>query len=492
MSPITHFTHVDPVRTAIVLGEQKISFSRFANDIDEMSLWLSRQGVSTGQRLGIFPDEYYRTWVATLAAIRLGLTSAILTRNFRHEIAASGTLDAMLVSSGSAISAKLARKTIEFPPQSGAALSEQAEITATVPHHRDPQTEDQARRLLFTSGTTGKPKCVLWDMEMLKKRVSLLHASQRVNADTRLITLLGMDTTGGFRYPLAVWQAGGCVIGGQPIGGAAKALGFTRPLFEQCNLLIASPQRLEKVCHNFSQPWKGREGRVTVVAGGRLARVLRDQALAIVCSKISIAYGATETGSIASGDSSLIERHSGAVGFVVDGAKVEIVDAEGSPSPRGVSGRVRMQTTYMVQKYEGTERPDFEGVFHHGWFYPGDHGVLFADGLLAIEGRGADIVNIGGGKFSLSELEVSLSRLPAVQDIGAVVLKSETGDELTFAAEFDSATDMRALSQQIAARLPVVTRFKLVRVKKIPRNAMGKIARHALTVQLMNRLGHRT
>ena len=139
----------------------------------------------------------------------------------------------------------------------------------------------------------------------------------------------------------------------------------------------------------------------------------------------------------------------------------------------------------MVHRYVGVEQNDQYGAFRDGWFYPGDHGVLFEDGLLAIEGRTSEIVNISGRKFSLAELEIAFTKLPEVQEIGAVMLKTDAGDQLNFAVVCSASTDLNALAQQIALRMPVITKFKLVRVSDIPRNAMGKIVRHSLTKQLL-------
>jgi len=487
LSPIVRFSDIDPARIALVVGRHEIDFGRFASDVAEMASWLAGQGLSVGQTLGILVNHPYWAWVANLAAMRLGLTSATLTSNFRQEIAAFGELDAIVGHVPSTATAKMANRVIPFSVQSLTPLAEQLELTRTSPDRMEPQAESHAQRLLFTSGTTGKPKAVVWDFEMLHTRVSLVQRSQKVSSETRLIALLGMDTTGGFRYPLATWQAGGCVLFGEP-DPESRETRYARTLFEHSNLLLSSPQRLETTLSTLHGTWKGKEARTIIVLVGRLPRVLREQAHQIAGCEVSIAYGATETGSIAAGDASLLDRHSGAVGFAVEGANVQIVDGNDSPKPRGESGIIRTRTSYMVHKYEGVEQNDQYGAFRHGWFYPGDHGVIFEDGLLAIEGRGSEIVNISGRKFSLTELETALTKLPEVQDIGAAMLKTDAGDQLNLAVVCSASTDLNKLSQQIALRLPVITKFRLVRIKTIPRNAMGKIVRNSLTEQLLRLL----
>ena len=91
--------------------------------------------------------------------------------------------------------------------------------------------------------------------------------------------------------------------------------------------LAASPVQLAERLQLNPGEWRDRAGRTIIVLGGRLPVAVRDTALATVCGTLLVGYGSSETGSIASGDSALIDRHSGAVGFVRDGVTVEIADA---------------------------------------------------------------------------------------------------------------------------------------------------------------------
>lgn len=88
----------------------------------------------------------------------------------------------------------------------------------------------------------------------------------------------------------------------------------------------AHVQLAERLQRN-PREWQDRAGRTIIVLGDRLPVTVRDTALATACGTLLVGYGSTETGSIASGDSALIDRHPGAFGFVRDGATVEIGDA---------------------------------------------------------------------------------------------------------------------------------------------------------------------
>lgn len=144
-----------------------------------------------------------------------------------------------------------------------------------------------------------------------------------LGTDTILYPLLHIRTTAGFRYPLAVWRADGCDLlpgDADPRARDAAALG-------QSTLIAASPVQLAERLQLNPREWQDRAGRTIIVLGDRLPVAVHDTALATACGTLLVGYGSTETGSIASGDSALIDHHPGAVGFVRAGATVEIGDA---------------------------------------------------------------------------------------------------------------------------------------------------------------------
>jgi len=477
MNPISQFAQVDAARTAVIIGRQEISYGRFEADIEGLVTWLTHQGLSAGQRVGIFLRQSYWAWVCHLAALRMGLTQAALTQEFREEAAATGLFDVALCESEGILGSDVARRVVVVPSQSMGPFAEQAAER----RHADLQAEASARRLTFTSGTTGKPKVVSLNPEMLHSRASFLQRYEGLTADTRLFELMGIDTQGGFSHSLATWHAGGCVLLGVPVPGSLKIRHLPHG---QSNVLMSAPRRLQNLLGMDPKPWDGRAARKIFVGGGRLPIQVRDEALARACHQISVFYSATETGLTAIGDASLLDRHPGAVGFVVDSVSVEIVDQEGRPRPPGQEGIVRSRTPHMVLGYGENLESKPDDAFRDGWFYPGDQGVMLEDGLLVITGRISETLNIGGLKFPLVDFEAELAKFPEIKDGCAVVLKLDVGDHLALAVVCDKGVDLQALSQQITPRLPVQVKFTLVRVPYIPRNAMGKIPRHALAKKL--------
>ena len=308
--------------------------------------------------------------------------------------------------------------------------------------------------------------------EMLHARLALLQSSQGLTADTQLLSTTGSNTMPGFGYNLATLQAGGCVL-------FTTSKDSLRQL--QINLLVTTPAELHNLLHLAADPWAHRETRRIIVVGGRLPVPLRDAALARICCQLSIDYGATETNCTATGDAALLDRHPGAVGFAVAGASIQVVDRHGRRQPPGKEGFVRTRTPYMVLAYGVDQECKADDFFRDGWFYPGDLGILFEDGLLAITGRLSETLNLSGTKIPLIDFEAPLEGLPGLEDACAIALKLDAGDRLAFLVVCDDTVDLQGLSQQITERLPFRVQFNVLRVTNIPRNAMGKVPRNALS-----------
>jgi malonyl-CoA/methylmalonyl-CoA synthetase len=464
-------------RIAVRAGASSISFARLLADVDAAVAAFRSEGIGSGSRVGIRAGpatngHSYANWVAHLAAIKLGATHASLTDvGAIRAVLRAGLVDCVIGSFESLVDVPLSVRRIQFhlDPASPSPVVDGM-----------PNEEASAQRLNLTSGTTGKPKFLAWDSEMIERRADQVADPSLMNAETRLFPLLHLRTTAGFRYPIAAWVTGGCVLLPQ----AGKGLDRDREALPAANLMACSPPQLKERLAGIRGPWPGREERTLIGFGGRLPVTLRDAALERACTRLMVSYGATETGSIAIGDHHMIDRHPGAVGFVRPGVDVEIVDSKGEPVPHGEPGLVRTRTDNMVSAYEGDSANPGGSSLRDGWFVPGDIGRLYDDGLLAIDGRAGDTLNLGGWKVSAIDLETRVAELPGVQDVCAVTMQLPQGDLLAFGIVCGDDLDFKALNARINDLLVRRRPFHLIRMPAIPRNAMGKIPRALIASRL--------
>ena len=472
-----------PERIAVRVGALDINYGRLIADVMAAATAFAAGGVTGKSRVGIRAGSVtnghsYASWVAHLALLHLGAghASTIEPASLAASLGA-GMIDTAIGPRERLDHLPGSIKPIQFDcdPARPLAASEPA----------PPGNETAARRFNLTSGTTGKPKFVTWDARMIAARVAQVGDGLKLGADTILYPLLHLRTTAGFRYPLAVWQAGGIVL----LPSDAEPLPRDRSSLGASTLIAASPVQLAERVRQFPDQWAGCAARTIIVLGGRLPVAVRDAALGVACDTLLISYGSTETGSIALGDSSHIDRHAGAVGFVRKGVSVEIVDAARKAVAAGEPGLVRIKADLVSAGYENAVPGKESGHFDGGYFYPGDIGRLFDDGLLAIEGRINETFNVGGWKVNAAELEGKLAFLPGVDDLCACVMPLAEGDLLTIAVVTHDKVDLNAVAERIRGKLPKGRTFHLVRIKAIPRNAMGKIPRAMIANKLTELYG---
>lgn len=451
-----------PEALAAIAGGREISYGELCADIDRAAAFLRTEGLGPTSTVGIVGPPRgsgdYRTWIAHLAAMRIGAAHASI-----HDGKALERLLEMT---------ELHAMIGELP---GASVPSDVKIIQldldSLPS-ADGATDDEstAARLNLTSGTTGAAKLVRWDSDMIASRVDQVADVGTIGPQTCLASMLGLRTTAGFRYPLATWRAGGCVVLSEPDTTVDGAPPVTRS-----TLFVASPFQLRMLMTRRVR-WPDRVGRTIVVAGGRLPPRLRGWALANIGDKFIVSYGSTETGNIAFGDAAVIDRHPGAVGKIREGVDVEIIGDDGAPVERGTVGTVRLRTPLMAG--DNT---------HDGWFEPGDLGILYDDGVLAIEGRSTDVLNLGGLKMGAEEVESRLLALPQVEDAAITILNLPLRDLLAVAVVTSGGVTPQELLPSVRPLIAGSVEFRLVFVRSIPRNAMGKIDRARLAELLMAR-----
>jgi acyl-coenzyme A synthetase/AMP-(fatty) acid ligase len=171
----------------------------------------------------------------------------------------------------------------------------------------------------------------------------------------------------------------------------------------------------------------------------------------------------------------------GAVGYVVPGVSVDVVSPSGTPLPPGREGLVRIRSAGLAAGYIGD--PETTRLrFRDGGFYPGDIGMMTADGVLVIRGREQAVINLGGDKISPERVEAALASFPAVKEGAALAAWANSEVQILVAAVvWQNKADKDGLLDHLRRQLPAVFIPKLVvTVDSIPRNAAGKIDRQRL------------
>jgi acyl-coenzyme A synthetase/AMP-(fatty) acid ligase len=189
-------------------------------------------------------------------------------------------------------------------------------------------------------------------------------------------------------------------------------------------------------------------------------------------------YSTTETGNLALSTPESFAAFPGAAGRVRPDVTLEVVDGKGEPVPPGVSGEIRVRVAGMPMGYHGGVHAE---RFRGGWFHPNDRGHVSAEGIVYVEGRIDDIINVGGRKVSPAHVERILEEHPNVAEAAVFALADPAGNIRTAAAIVPrGALDWAGLARHAADRLDVLAPFRYDEAPSLPRNDMGKLVRKDL------------
>lgn len=457
---------IDDDAPAVLDGRETRTYGELRALVAAAADHLRRSGVDASSRVaiaggGALDGHSLENWVAHLAVMGIGATHASVTSGKALvKLARTNEINALI---GPPLLADALPDGLLHIPFS---LDGLAPARSAVPVGMD----SWPARINMSSGTTGRAKVIEWDSAMIEARLD--QVGQHLSSGSRVLTLLKIGTTAGFRYPLATWRAGGAVIFRRKDDEDA-AFEATK----KANLLICSPHHLAQRLAREAGEWPGRDERTIAVLGARLPIDVRDEALKRAAAKVMISYGSTEGGNVAFGDSLHADRHPGAVGFVRDDVELQIIDGQGRERPPGQRGLIRTRGAAICATAYSS------GVDDQPWFYPGDLGVRFADGLLAIEGRASETINVGGNKHNAADLEARLANLPRVRELCLCVVPLPGRDQATVAMVCEPGANLAELHRMIDERMPFRD-FGVVVLPKLPRNAMGKIPRASLAKAL--------
>jgi fatty-acyl-CoA synthase len=339
---------------------------------------------------------------------------------------------------------------------------------------------DEVCRIILTSGTTGDDKAISLTNRMMAARIERQYSffgpraafCSRTYVDMGLATSLGIQLFFG-----TLWRGGSMFLPGD-----SQQTVSAFPIYRVQNV-IASPSGLLELVTAMERRPEYQCGFGSAFSGGSLlTNSLSERIRARICADLTKGYGSTEAAEVASMPAHFASDVTGAVGYVMPGVEVQIVDSDDTPLPSGKEGIVRINSETGVKEYLDDPEETLR-AFRNGWFYPGDIGYLTKDNMLVISGRTISVINIGGDKMNPEKVEEVLSSHPSVHQVAVVPFANENGiDELCALIVPRSALIANVLREFCHQRLPskfVPTRF--IAVGELPQNEMGKIERLKLS-----------
>ena len=329
-------------------------------------------------------------------------------------------------------------------------------------------------QVVASSGTTGMPKHIPVSHALLRRKVLAWSPGDE---DHRAVRIIAMSLSGAWGMACAMgtfWSGGTIVLSNPADAGAAIARhGVTS--------IITSPIALQSLLDGLPEgagPFPSL--RSIEVGGSLLPEPLHARAVSRLCPHMISIFGSSEAAYIASAPFAALTGRPGLVGQIYPGVTVEAVDADFTPLPPGSEGNLRIRSELVAEGYLWSDETA-SGGFQDGWFYSGDVGTVWPDGMLSLSGRISDLINHGGMKISPVPIEAALLRLPGVLDAAAFGMLDTAGIEQVWAAiAVRGRIDDAVLNAFCARALPTMAPKIILQMPALPRNENGKVVRRKL------------
>ena len=345
--------------------------------------------------------------------------------------------------------------------------------------------ENQPAGLCFTSGTTGKPKGVLYT-----HRSNYLHTLRALQADAvgltaqdTLMIAVPMFHANGWGLPFAAPAVGArLVLPGRQADGASLA----RLMREERVTLAAGVQTvwLGLLDHLEATGEDLPDLKRILIGGSKCPVALIERMQTRLGVTVQTSWGMTELSPIGTiAPPGQAEAMTQSAGIAPLGLDLLLTDADGNPLPeqRGVTGHLKVRGHSVVGRYF---RADQTALDDNGYFDTGDLAIIEADGQLTISGRSKDLIKSGGEWINPAEIEEIVGRLPDISQV-AVIGKPDPkwGERPVLIVEAlpGSAPEADALRQALKGRvadwwIP----DELIVVETMPLAATGKIDKLSL------------
>ncbi len=485
-----------PDKPALRYRGASVTWAQLSRRSLQLAAGLAERGITAGDRVALLTLNHPWFVESVLAANSLGAIAVPLSFRLApleiDYILRDCSPSAVIVDAGLAgllhaapSAAEIGTVLVVGDPADADALTYEEFLGAREPMELPDVGEDSPALILYTSGTTGRPKGVLLShRNMQVQAITCIQAMEIFDdSDIGFLTAPFFHIAGLGSIVAHILVGGTVVI--HPLGAFDPAAVLDAYEREGATVAFNVPQQWDRIC---AQPDIGqRDLQLRVISWG--AAPASDATLRAMGEKFPRAlnvavFGQTETSPITCvlrGADSL--RKLGSVGRPIPTIQCRIVDAEMNDVPVGQVGEIVYRGPTVTQGY-WNKPEETEEAFAGGWFHSGDLVRQDDEGFIWVVDRKKDMIISGGENIYCAELENAIADHPDVLEVAVISRPDERWGQVPIAvvtARPGMKLTLADLTQFLIGKLASFKMPKdLLVVAELPRNAGGKVVKGVL------------
>ena len=344
---------------------------------------------------------------------------------------------------------------------------------------------DDLAALLYTSGTTGKPKGAMLTHANLYSNAQVLHEAWGFREGDVLLHMLPIFHTHGLFVACHTSLLNGTPMIFCPRFDAAEAC----RLLPRATVFMGVPTYYVRLLREAGFGERQCAGvRLFVSGSAPLLEQTFEEFRARTGHTILERYGMTECG-MSTSNPLEGERRAGTVGLPLPGVDLRVSGEDGAPVGPGEVGEIEIEGPNVFSGYWRMPEKTAEELTADGWFRSGDLGWMSEDGYVSIVGRGKDLVISGGLNVYPKEVELLIDKLDGVAESAVIGLPHpDFGEQVTAVVVREPGAPGPSEQSVIDALRADLAGYKVPKqvffADELPRNSMGKVQKSVLREQL--------
>lgn len=498
-----------PDREALISGDTRLTYAELDRAVNRTANALAVAGLHKGDRLALMCPNTTGFVLAFYAAMRLGAVVVPVNprmaapevtyllddsgaRAFVFDPALAGVAEPAHAAAAESPPVLLATRTEGSRPDSNRPDVDRPDLEHRAADQPDDApdvvvTEEDDAEILYTSGTTGNPKGVLFDQHRVVWDGVNMNLTVGIGDGERMLHVAPLYHSA----ELNLFLNGGVLVG---------ATHVLQPAFDPGEVLRAMAE--ERITAYFGVPtmyqflldhpdFASRDlsaWRIGMFGAAPMPPALIERLVSAAPGvRLYNLCGPTEGGpsGICLGPEDMLRRP-GANGWAVVNTEARVVDPDGNDVPAGSTGEVVLRGETTMKRYWNKPEATTE-TLRDGWLHTGDLARIDADGCITLVDRMKDMIITGGMNVYSVEVENALAAHPSVADCAVIGVPEPTYGESIVAVVTPRDGAEVTLDELREHILGLIADYKAPHrlvVDEVPRNPSGKIVKHELRSRL--------